>query len=208
MLKNSQTYLLPCIVKLFNLILSSGVYPQNWKMGYIKPLYKGDGAPDPGNYRGITVMSCLSKLFNSILNNTLQNYLDTNKITNPCQIGFQPNARTVDQLFILRTLIEKYTCNKSKLFACFVDFEKAFDAVLHSALLLKLAKLRIKGPFYDIIRRMYRENDLHVRIHDNLTGTFGPKLGVRQEDNLSPNLLKYSLTICQTFSVKEMIKLS
>ena len=37
---------------------------------------------------------------------------------------------------------------------------------------------------------MYRENDLHVRIHDTLTGTFAPKLGVRQGDNLSPNLLK------------------
>ena len=77
-------------------------------MGYIKPLYKGDDATDPGNYRGITVMSCLAKLFHSILNNRLQNYLDTNKIINPCHIGFQPNARTVDHLFILRTLIEKY----------------------------------------------------------------------------------------------------
>ena len=76
MLKNSQTYLLPCTVKLFNLILSSGVYPQKWKMGYIKSLYKGDDATDPGNYRGITVMPYLAKIFNSILNNRLQNYLD------------------------------------------------------------------------------------------------------------------------------------
>ena len=67
MLKNSLTYLLPCIVKLCNLILSSGVYPENWTMGYIKPLYKGNDATDPGNYRGITVVPCLAKLFNSIL---------------------------------------------------------------------------------------------------------------------------------------------
>ena len=59
-------------------------------------------------------------------------------------------------------IIYEYACIKSKLFACFVDFEKAFDSVLYSALLLKLAKLDIKGPFYDIIRSMYRENDLHV----------------------------------------------
>ena len=62
--------------------------------------------------------------------------------------------------------------------------------MLHSALLLKLAKLDIKGPFFDIIRSMYSENDFHIRIHDNLTGTFAPKLGVRQVDNLSPNLFK------------------
>ena len=88
-------------------------------------------------------MPCLAKLFNSILNNRVQNYLDTNKIINPCQIGFQPNARTVDHMFILRTLIEKYACNKSKLFAYFVDFGKAFDSVFHSASLLKLAKLDV-----------------------------------------------------------------
>ena len=143
-------------------------------MGYIKPLYKGDDAIDPGNYRDITVMPCLAKLFNSILNNRLHDYLDTNKIINPCLIDFQPNARTVEHMFFLRTLIEKYACNKSKLFACFVGFAKAFDSLLHSALLLKLAKHDIKGPFYDIIRSIYRENDLHVRKHDALMGTFAP----------------------------------
>ena len=60
--------------------------------------------------------------------------------------------------------------------------------MLHSAWVLKLAKLDIKGPFYDIIRSMFRENNLHV--HDNLTGTFAPKLGVRQGDNLSPKFCK------------------
>ena len=111
-------------------------------------------------------------------------------------------------MFILRTLIEKYACNKSKLFVCFVDFEKAFDSVLHSALLLKLANLDIKGPFYDIIKSMHRENDLHVRIHDTLMGIFAPKLGVRQGDNLSPNLFKISINDLPNISVKEMIKLS
>ena len=73
MLKHSTSYILPCIVKLFNLILSSGVCPMKWKTGYIKPLYKRDAPTLPDNYRGITVMPCLAKLFNSILNNRLQN---------------------------------------------------------------------------------------------------------------------------------------
>ena len=56
MLKNSHSHVLPCIVKLFNHILSSGIYPSKWKTGYIKPLYKGDDPTLPVNYRGITVM--------------------------------------------------------------------------------------------------------------------------------------------------------
>ena len=190
MLKHSQTQMLPCIVKLFNLILSSGIYPAKWKTGYIKPLYKGDDPNLPDNYRGITVMPCLAKLFNSILNTRLQKFLDTNKTIHHCQIGFQPKARTVDHMFILRTLVEKYTNNRSKLYVCFVDFQKAFDSVLHSALLYKLVKLDINGPFKNIIEHMYQNNILHVRIQDKLTNAFEPKIGVRQGDNLSPNLFK------------------
>ena len=190
MLKHSQSHMLPCIVKLFNFILSSGKYPAKWKTGYIKPLYKGEDPNVPDNYRGITVMPCLAKLFNSILNNRLQKFLDTNKTIHHCQIGFQPKARTVDHMFILRTLIEKYTNNRSKLYVCFVDFQKAFDSVLHSALLYKLAKLDINGHFKNIIQHMYQDNTLYVRIQDKLTCGFKPKVGVRQGDNLSPNLFK------------------
>ena len=63
-------------------------------------------------------------------------------------------------MFILRTLIEKYTNNKSKLYVCFVDFQKVFDSVLHSALFFKLAQL------LNIIRQMYLDNKLQVRIQD------------------------------------------
>ena len=183
--------MLPCIIELFNPILSSGSYLSKWKIGYIKPHYKGDGPNLPENYRGITVMPCLAKLFDSILNTTLQQFLDTNKTINHCQIGFQPNARTVDHMFILRTLIEKYTNNRSKLYVCFVDFQKAFDSVLHSALLYKLAKLDINGPFRNIIQHMYQDNILNVRIQDKLTCAFRSKIGVLQGDNISPIFSKY-----------------
>ena len=80
-------------------------------------------------------MPCLAEVFNSILNDRLQKYFDKNNIITECQIGFQPKARTSDHMFVLRTLIEKYSTGGSKLFACFIDFSKAFDTILHSALL-------------------------------------------------------------------------
>ena len=190
MLKHSQSHTLPCIVKLFNIIFSSGIYPAKWKIGYIKPLYRGDYPNSPDNYRGITVMPCLAKLFNSVLINRLQDFLDKNSTIDHCQIGFQPKARTVDHMFVLRTLIEKYTNNRSNLYVCFDDFQKAFDSVLHSALLFKLAKLDINGHFHAIIQHMYQDNKLYVRVQDKLTHTFDPKIGVRQGDNISPNFFK------------------
>ena len=99
-LKHSQSHTLPCIVKLFNIIFSSGIYPAKCLIGYIKPLYKGDDPNSPDNYRGITVMPSLAKLFNSILNNRLQDVLDKNNTINHCQIGFLPKTSTVDHMFL------------------------------------------------------------------------------------------------------------
>jgi hypothetical protein len=79
--------------------------------------------------RGIAINSCIGKLFNSILNKRLDKYLETHNIINPCQIGFTSKSRTSDHMFVLKSFIDKYNSGKGggKLFACFVDFKKAFD---------------------------------------------------------------------------------
>ena len=191
MLKCGKSILLPCILKIFNAILQVGVYPQAWKSGYINPIYKSGLKSDPSNYRGITIMSCLGKLFNSILNARLDNFLNENRVISKTQIGFQKQARTSDHMFVLRTLIEKYTYqSKARLFTCFIDFRKAFDSVLHQALFLKLQNLGISGLFYNIVKNMYLGNKLRIRIGNSLTEEFESELGVRQGDTLSPNLFK------------------
>ena len=169
MLKTGQTYLVPCIVKLFNTILSSGTYPTDWKIGYIKPIYKGDDPIKPSNYRGISIMPCLSKVFNSVLNNRLQTFFDINNTIDQSQIGFQPKTRTADHMFVLRTLIEKYQSKNSKLYACFVDFAKAFDSIIHSVMFYKLTQIGICGPFYNTLKTMYEANCIHVKVEDKLT---------------------------------------
>ena len=68
-------------------------------------------------------------------------------------ITFTKKARTADHMFVLRTLIEKYTKDKcGKLFACFIDFRKPFDTVIHDIMLYKLLKTGIAGNFYNVIK--------------------------------------------------------
>ena len=93
--------------KLFDMILTSCIYPSDWKIGYIKTLFKKGKPDDPSNYRGITIIPCVAKLFNCLLNKRLQSFIDRNNVINPAQIGFQPKSRTSDHMFVLRTLIEK-----------------------------------------------------------------------------------------------------
>ena len=54
--------------KLFNAVLQLEIYPKEWKMGYTTPIFKSGDRFDSSNYRGITIMSCVGKFFNSILN--------------------------------------------------------------------------------------------------------------------------------------------
>ena len=96
MIKASIDTLMPVYEKLFNSILNQGTMPQTWCGGLITPIYKSGGRSDPANYRGICVSSCLGKLFCSILNQRLLEYIVSLNILHKSQIGFLPNNRTAD----------------------------------------------------------------------------------------------------------------
>ena len=118
---------------------------------------------DPTNYRGICVSSCLGKLFCSILNRRLHLYFEENKILHNSQIGFLPENRTADHVFTLRTLRDKYVhYHKEKVYACFVDFHKAFDSVWHEGLFYKLLKTNIGG----VAAPVFRPFLLHISVAD------------------------------------------
>jgi hypothetical protein len=190
LLKYGHSQLVLCLTKLFNSILSSGTYPKQWAEGYISTLFKSGDPTDPSKYRGLTITSCLGKLFNMTLNNRLDNFLNKHKIIKSEQIGFRKKARTSDHMFVLKTLIQKYTSSNKKLYACFVDFRRAFDSVLHEALLYKLLSLGIGGNFYRTIQSMYSQAMSCVKIGDMHTDMFPARIGVRQGDIMSPNLFK------------------
>ena len=182
-----------CLLKLFNSILTNGSYPTNWKKAYLSPIHKGGTLDNPNNYRGIhvSILSCVAKLLNTILTKRLDDFLNNHNLINPVQIGFTKKARTSDHMFVLRTLIEKYTKDKNgKLFACFIDFRKAFDRVIHDIMLYKLLRIGIAGNFYTVIKDMFVGNHLNVRMKNGFTQSFLSIIGVRQGDTLNPDLFK------------------
>jgi hypothetical protein len=176
-IKYSQHALLPVFHKLFNQVLSGGSYPQSWAIGYIKPLYKKENPLLPTNYRGITITSVLGKLFNTIINNRVQEYLVKNNIMRMEQIGFRKKCRTADHIFVLKTLIQKYKKDKKPIYSCFIDLRKAFDSVWHDALLYKLLELGMNGSVYQIIKSMYSKVQLQVHVGTGLTTKFNSDIG-------------------------------
>ena len=112
------------------------------------------------NYRGITLLSALGKHFTSILNDRLYDYITKKGVLKAEQGVFKKRHGTVDSIFILKTLIDKFVKSKPQkrrnlLFSCFVDFRKAFDRIPRQKLFEKLRKEGIKGCFF-------RNSNVHV----------------------------------------------
>ena len=155
-IKTTKSQLLDSITLLFNIILESGQYPLEWSSGIISPIYKNKGdINNPDNYRGITVLSCLSKVFTCMLNNRLTDYLDSLSIINESQAGFRKGYSTIDHIFTLRCLLDLFKNSNKKLHCAFVDYKKAFDSINRTSLWLKLLSYNINGKVLQIIRNIY-----------------------------------------------------
>ena len=192
MLKAGSDILRAPITVLFNRIFSSSVYPSEWSKGMISTIHKSGDNFSPENYRGITICSNLAKLYSSILNDRLVKFIENNNLRTKEQIGFKQKARPADHMFVLKTLIDSYTSKKGgKLFACFVDFSKAFDRVWWDGMFFKLLKSGIGGIFYKAIRSMYSNLVSCVRTSHGLTPYFNMTQGVRQGEPLSPLLFTH-----------------
>ena len=94
-LKNCPPKCIFIFTKLFNVILDSDISLEQWSVGIIKPLYKNSGDRScPDNYRGITILSCLGKLFSNLLNDRLTQFVNKNNIIGPEQAGFRSGFST------------------------------------------------------------------------------------------------------------------
>ena len=186
--------------KLFNIIFDSGLVPESWTLGDIIPIYKNKGSiTDPVNYRPITLLSCLGKLFTSILNTRITKYVEESNIIDHCQAGFREGFSTLDNLFILQNLIDISKSQKTKFYCAFIDFKQAFDKVWRNGLWEKLLKTKINGKCLRIIKNMYNNIKSRVSTREGASAFFPCETGVRQGENLSPLLFSIYLNDLSTY---------
>ena len=188
MLKSAKYFLVKPLLKLFNLVLKEACVPAEWKQAHLTLIYKSGDKSSPNNYRGIAISSCLGKLFSKIMNNRLQNRLESNCEYTKFQCGFRKDHRTSDNIFILSQITRYYKSKGKKLYACFVDFQKAFDTVSRTGLFIKLINQKIGGNFLKTIKNMYENDSLAVKIGSRITKNIPCYQGVKQGDSLSSTL--------------------
>ena len=200
MIKNSPETVLDLLLKFINLCLRQSLIPHSWCRDLITPIFKDGVLDDPNNYRGICISSVLLKIVCSLLQNRIQAHCDKFNIINSNQIGFKSHHRTADHLFTLKALVKKYvTIGEKKLFACFVDFKKAFDSIWHEGLFHKISNYGITGNLLNFIRNIYKKTNCAVKVGDRITSFFPFTKGVRQGCPMSPIL--FNLYINDIFGI-------
>ena len=143
----------------FNLVLKTGLAPDGWALSTICPIHKKGPMTDPNNYRGISLINCIGKVFSSILSTRIKLYLDlTNRIGSE-QAGFRKGHSCEDPTFSLSS----YLANGKRVYATFLDYEKAFDLVDRAILWKKLQDHNINGNVFNVIRSLYSKTKACVK---------------------------------------------
>ena len=180
---------------MFNVIFDSGNCPSIWTEGIIIPLFKKGHANDANNYRGITLISCLEKIFTSVINNRLLKWSNENSIVTDAQFGFKRGYGTTDAIFSLHTVISKVLSSKKKLYCCFVDYRKALNRY---KLLSKLARSGITGKLYGIIKSMYQNLKSSVKFQCQFSQFFDCNVGLMQGE--------FNTFYLRLYGVRHMVK--
>ena len=167
MIKDGGELVKQSLLWLFNCMLA-GHFPERLSVGLITAVYKSGDKSDMSNYRGITVGSVIAKLFAMILEQRIASWAEDHAVKAKGQAGFRKEYRTTDNIYILRSLIDKQRQTRlkgkaGKLFCCFVDLRKAFDTVPRAVLWQVLEELGVTGRILDVIKSLYALDSAAVR---------------------------------------------
>ena len=194
------------LTSLFNDWLNNSIFPDSLKIAKIVMIPKVKNTKNIAEFRPISLLSTIGKVFEKLLANRINTWAEENNIINNEQSGFRKNRCTTDNLFSLVDDIIETFGNKKKIHAVFVDFEKAFDKINHSLLLFKLKSLNIPSYLLNILHSYLTNRTGFISYERFSSSTFNLKAGVPQGSCLSPIL--FSLFVSDIPKPTGNVKLS
>lgn len=176
------------ISSLVNYSFANGLFPSSLKVASILPIFKNGDRSVIANYRPISILPTLSKIFEKCMVRRLNGYVDKFSIISVNQFGFRKKSSTIHALEAFTDLI--FNSFDSKLFniSLFIDLRKAFDTVNHKILLQKLERYGIRGPTLEWIESYVKDRRQLVRIGESSSQENVVNIGVPQGSSLSPLL--------------------
>lgn len=171
---------------LYNKSLTEGKYPDPWKLSYVTPVYKSGNRANVENYRPISILCTISKVFERLVFNRLYAHIRIH--IRLSQHGFLPGKSSLTNLLEHMNFIVDAIANGGQVDTIFTDFSKAFDKVSHNLLLQDLESIGVKEVYLRWFRTYLVDRTQVVMIGSTKSKIFNPSSGIPQGSILGPLL--------------------
>jgi hypothetical protein len=183
-LKTYIAHLLDPLQKIFQLSLSSGIFPACWKAADMFPVHKKGCKRDVNNYRGITSLSVISKLFELVVIESLSAHCRQQLSAE--QHGFSSGRSTTTNLLCLTTYITDSMVDRAQTDVIYTDLTAAFDKLNHDIAIAKLDRLGVGGNLLRWFGSYLTDRRLTVTYSDHQSASFSATSGIPQGSHLGP----------------------
>lgn len=195
LIKVFPNYVLEELLYIYNQCYNSGNIPKIWKHSTIIPILKHGKPPeDCTSYRPISLLSCLGKLMERLVQRRLEYFAEYHRKLIGSQAGFRRGQGTLDILIRVENEIRKSITNKEICLVIYVDLKSAFDTIWGKGLTYKLCKMGIRGKMIRYMDNYFQERRYQVNLEGYSSETLEFEAGVPQGAVNSPLLFNLMLT--------------
>lgn len=188
LLKSIKNEIISPLTLIINQSFNTGIFPKELKLAKVIPVFKKGESSKLNNYRPISLLPSMSKVFERIMHSQLTKYLTDNNLLFAQQYGFRPKHST--ELAIVDIVDRLLKSMDSDLipFSVYIDLSKAFDTLVHSILLNKLAYYGIHNNALALLSDYLNDRQQYVDINGISSSLGNISTGVPQGSILGPLL--------------------
>lgn len=180
------------LTSILNACLAAGYFPDRFKIAIIKLILKSGKSPtNSNNYRPISLLETVGKIFEKLLNERFRNFLEQNDKFNKKQHAYRKNRGTATAIALAYETIATCQQNREQCNVVFRDVSKAFDRVWHRGLKYKLCQLEMPRSFTALLCNFLDGRKAIIQVGDHQTEPFQINCGVPQGSAIAPTLYSY-----------------